>query len=95
MLNGLMWATGMLAMAVALGCGMRILLHAFAQSPGTGFMTLAIPLFVFVYAFVHFQHRRKGWIVAGLIGGWGLGLALQLAAGGGAAALIRGTSASL
>ncbi len=93
MLNGLMWAMGLAAMMLALGCGMRILLHAFAQSPGTGFMTLCIPLFVFVYAFLHFEHRHKGWIVAGFIGGWGMGLALQLAAGGGAAALLRGSSA--
>jgi hypothetical protein len=93
MLNGLMWCVGFAAMLVSLGCGALILLHAFTQSPGTGFMTLCIPFFVFLYAFRHFEHERKGWVVAGFIGGWGLGVVLQLASGGGAAALIRGVAA--
>lgn len=89
MLSAWVWGAGLLSMFVALGCGVRILLHAFARSPGTGFMALCIPLFVFLYAFVHFDHPRKGWIVAGFIGGWGLGVVLQLAAGGGVAGLLR------
>jgi translocator protein len=91
-MNGvIIGAIGVLAIWVAVGCGARIVLHAFRQSAGTGFIVLCIPLFVFVYAFAHFEHRHKGWIVAGFIGGWGLGVVLQMAVGLGAAALFRTT----
>ena len=88
-MNALSGVVGLLAIGVALICGARILTHAFTQSAGTGFMALCIPLFIFFYAFAHFEHRRKGWIIAGFIGGWGLGVALQTAVGGGAAGLVR------
>jgi translocator protein len=80
----------LLAFAVcllSLGCAVLILKHAFGMSVGTGFMVLCIPCFIFYYAFSQFEHRFKGAIVAGFIGGWVLTLALELAGGGGIGSL--------
>jgi len=45
----------------------RVLVHAFGRSFGTAALVLAMPLYVFVYAFTQFEHRRKGWIASGLV----------------------------
>jgi benzodiazapine receptor len=53
-------------------CAIFIYIHAFQRSVGTGFMVLCIPCYVFYYAFSQFEHEKKGWIVGGLCGAFGL-----------------------
>ena len=56
---------GVLFALISFGCSLFILFHAFQRSVGTGVMVLCIPCFMIYYAFSHFEHRRKGLIVAG------------------------------
>ena len=65
---------------VALSCFGLVLAHAFRQSVGSGLMVLLIPCFVFYYAFAHFQHPRKGLIVAALMAASVLGTVFLAAA---------------
>jgi hypothetical protein len=53
-------------------CQMLILVHAFRRSLGTGVMVLLIPFFTLFYAFEQFEHRLKGWVVAGYLGSLGV-----------------------
>lgn len=52
---------------VALVCAIRVLIHAFGRSVGTGVIVLLVPAYLPVYAFNQFEHTRKGWIVAGML----------------------------
>lgn len=45
----------------------RVVVHAFGRSVGTGALVFMMPLYVFVYAFTQFEHRRKGWIASGMV----------------------------
>jgi drug/metabolite transporter (DMT)-like permease len=45
----------------------RVLVHALGRSVGTAALVLAMPLYVFVYAFTQFEHRWKGWIASALV----------------------------
>lgn len=54
--------------AVALASAMLVLAHAFRRSVGTGVMVLLIPAYILMYVFTQFEHRRKGLVVAGLLG---------------------------
>ena len=49
-------------------CFCLILIHAFGRSLGTGLMVLLIPFYNVYYAFFQFEHRFRGWIVAGFVG---------------------------
>jgi hypothetical protein len=62
---------------IGVACAFIILKHAFRRSVGTGFMVLCIPFFLVAYAFSHFEHARKGWIVSGFLGGLVLGIVLR------------------
>lgn len=61
-------AIGTTLALLSLGCVIPILIHAFRRSLGTGVMVLCIPCFIAFYAFVQFEHRFKGPLVAGWIG---------------------------
>lgn len=71
---------------IGLACAIFIWVHAFQRSVGTGFMVLCIPCYNFYYAFSQFEHRWKGWIIAGLFIGLPMG-AVLLAVGSPVAAL--------
>lgn len=53
---------------LALVCSARVLIHAFGRSVGTGVIVLLVPAYLPVYAFNQFEHAKKGWIVAGMLG---------------------------
>ena len=59
----------LLVQFIAVTCFIFVLIHAFQRSLGTGFMVLLIPLVCIVYGFSQFEHRRKGLILAGWLGG--------------------------
>jgi translocator protein len=58
-------------------CFVLTLRHAFQRSLGTGFMVLCIPLFAIYYGFAQFEHRQKGFIVAGTWGALVVGVVLR------------------
>ena len=49
---------------LALVAFLPVLVHAFRRSAGTGILVLCIPLFAPTYAFRHFEHPRKGPLLA-------------------------------
>lgn len=59
----------MLLQLVCVGCFSLVLVHAFGRSLGTGVMVLCLPIYQFVYGFKQFDHRHKGLILAGWLGG--------------------------
>ena len=59
----------LLLQLVCVTCFVLVLIHAFQRSLGTGFMVLCLPIYQFVYGFAQFEHRRKGLILAGWLGG--------------------------
>jgi translocator protein len=69
---------GMLLVLVAVACFCFVLLHAFNRSIGTGFMVLLIPIYPVIYGFTQFEHRRKGLILAGWLGGLVLGVVFRV-----------------
>ena len=58
-------------------CFVLTLRHAFQRSLGTGFMVLCIPFFAIYYGFAQFEHRLKGFIIAGTWGGFVVGVVLR------------------
>lgn len=64
---------------VATLCFVLVLAHAFTRSVGTGFMVLCIPFYTVVYGFSQFEHRRKGLVLAGWMGGLVLGVVCRVA----------------
>lgn len=62
---------------LAVACFVPVLLHAFRRSVGTGFMVLCLPVYTPYYAFSQFEHRRKGLLLAGWLGGFILGVVLR------------------
>jgi translocator protein len=69
-------ALGVVSALVAVACTVRILVDAFQRSVGAGVMVALIPFFILYYAFAHFEHPRKGLVLAGLVGGWGLAVSM-------------------
>lgn len=65
---------------VALVASIIILIHAFQASTGQGFLCLCVPFYILYYAFARFEHPKKGMILAALLAGWGLAIALNVAA---------------
>ncbi len=59
----------LLLQLICVTCFVVVLVHAFQRSLGTGFMVLCLPIYQFVYGFVQFQHRSKGLVLAGWLGG--------------------------
>jgi translocator protein len=68
---------GLLLILLAVSCFALVLLHAFARSVGTGVMVLMLPPYSVVYGFTQFEHRRKGWVIAGWLGGFVAGIVLR------------------
>jgi translocator protein len=68
---------GLLFQLLAVSCFALVLLHAFARSVGTGVMVLLLPVYNVVYGFTQFEHRRKGWVLAGWLGGFVAGVVLR------------------
>ena len=68
---------GLLLNLMSVVCYAFVLLHAFQRSVGTGFMVLCIPFYFLYYGFSQFEHRRKGLILAGALGGFVLGVVLR------------------
>jgi hypothetical protein len=67
---------GILLQVVAVGCFVPVLVHAFRRSVGTGFMVLCLP-YTLYYAFSQFEHRYKGGLLAGWLGGLVVGVVLR------------------
>jgi hypothetical protein len=65
---------------VAASCFVPVLLHAFKRSVGTGFLVLFLPVYSPYYAFSQFEHRFKGVLLAGWLGGFVLAIALRMLA---------------
>jgi benzodiazapine receptor len=80
---------GLVLILASTGCFLFVLRHAFQRSLGTGVMVLCIPFYQVVYGFSQFEHRRKGPILAGWMGGLVLGIVLRLLG------LVMGASAGL
>ena len=68
---------GLVLVLVSVTCFVLVLAHAFQRSVGTGFMVLCIPVYNVVYGFSQFEHRFKGLILAGWLGGLVLGALLR------------------
>lgn len=68
---------GLLLIFVSVASYALILVHAFQRSIGTGFIVLCLPIYNVYYGFSQFEHRRKGLVLAGWIGGLVLGVILQ------------------
>lgn len=64
----ILWLFGMVLTLIGFVCSIFVIVHAFRRSVGTGFMVLCIPCYSAYYAFSQFEHRRKGWIIAGYLG---------------------------
>lgn len=60
---------GLLFSLVGLVASIFILIHAFQQSVGKGFMVLCIPCYIIYYMAQEFQHPKKNLIVAGWVVG--------------------------
>ena len=59
----------LLLQLLCVGFFVLVLAHAFQRSLGTGFMVLCLPIYQFVYGFKQFDHRYKGLVLAGWLGG--------------------------
>ncbi len=68
---------GQLCVLCSVACYALVLLHAFQRSVGTGFMVLCIPFYFLYYGFSQFEHRQKGLVLAGALGGLVLGVVLR------------------
>ena len=68
---------GLLFILLSVVCYALVLLHAFQRSVGTGFMVLCVPFYFLFYGFSQFEHRHKGLILAGALGGFVLGVVLR------------------
>ena len=56
---------GLLFSLVSLACSIMILIHAFQQSVGKGFLCLCVPCYIIYYMFSEFQHPQKTLIITG------------------------------
>ncbi len=73
-------ALSVLGMVILFGsatCWTLVILHGFQRSVGTGFMVLLIPIVNIFYGFTQFEHRFKGLILAGWLGGLPAGIVLR------------------
>jgi hypothetical protein len=68
---------GLCFQLAAVVCWLFVLAHAFQRGLGTGVMVLLIPIYNLVYAVTQFEHRRKGLILAGAIGGFVVAVVLR------------------
>lgn len=71
---------GLVMQLLAVACFTMVLVHAFQRSVGTGVMVLCIPVYNIVYGFRQFEHRFKGLVLAGWLGGLVVAVLLRAAA---------------
>lgn len=71
---------GMIFSLVGLVCNIIVLIHAFKESVGQGFLCLCVPCYILYYMFAKFEHDKKGLIIAGSLGGGVIGNVCQAAA---------------
>ena len=69
---------GQLLILLSVCCFALVLLHAFGRSVGTGLWVLCVPVFNVLYGFTQFEHRYKGLVLAGWVGGFLIGVTLRL-----------------
>jgi benzodiazapine receptor len=62
---------------LAAACLVPLLRFAFQRSVGTGVMVLCLPVYTLYFAFSQFEHRLKGLLLAGALGGFVLGVVLR------------------
>jgi len=81
-----MMVLGALLYLVTFVCSIVILIAAFKESVGQGFLCLCIPLYILYFAFAKFEHDKKTlilgvWLGSGVVGaalyGIGIGSALS------------------
>ncbi|HJN76606.1 MAG TPA: hypothetical protein QGF58_21935 [Myxococcota bacterium] len=58
-----------------------ILISAFKESVGQGFLCLCVPFYILYFAFAKFQHEKKNMILGAWLGGTVLNLVFQGLAG--------------
>lgn len=68
---------GLVLNVLAAACLLPVLVFAFRRSVGTGFMVLCLPVYTLYFAFGQFEHRFKGMLLAGAVGGFVLGVVLR------------------
>lgn len=68
---------GLVLNVLAAACLVPVLVFAFRRSVGTGFMVLCLPVYTLYFAFGQFEHRFKGALLAGAVGGFVLGVTLR------------------
>jgi len=68
---------GFVLQLLAVLCLLPVLVFAFRRSVGTGFMVLCLPVYTLYFAFGQFEHRFKGALLAGAVGGFVLGVVLR------------------
>ena len=81
-MGSILTIVGALCSLAAFVCWVIIMIAAFQESVGQGFLCLCIPLYIFYFAFACYQSEKKGMIVGIMVGGWILSIILQLAGGG-------------
>jgi len=62
-------AVGGLFSLTGLICHILVLIHAFQNSTGEGFLCLCIPCYAFYYMFAKFEHPYKTPIIVGALAG--------------------------
>ena len=67
---------GGLCYLVMFACSIIILIAAFQESVGQGFLCLCIPFWILYFAFAKFEHEKKTIILAVWLGSFVLGLVL-------------------
>ena len=76
----LLMLAGLAFQFLAVVCFALVLLHAFKRSVGTGVLVLCMPVYWPIYGLTQFEHRLKGLIVAGWLGGGVAALVLRVLA---------------
>jgi benzodiazapine receptor len=64
-----LFGVGALFSLVGFVCNIIVLIHAFKDSVGEGFLCLCVPCYGLYYMFAKFEHPNKGLIIAGALGG--------------------------
>ena len=74
-------ALGGICSLVSLVGSIIILISAFKESVGQGFLCLCVPFYILYYAFAKFQHEKKNLVLGAWLGGTVLNMVFQGLAG--------------
>ena len=72
-----------------------IMIAAFKESAGQGLLCLCIPFYIFYFAFAKFENEKKGLIIAIFLGGYIIGMILQVMAAAAAVAAAAGAAGGM